>query len=451
MTKKISGGIIFLLLGALIFRVVIITWSLQFRENTDVIRYKDQARIAYLYGLADTYKPTHLTFGTLPNNQPPGTTYILYGTYLLELQAAKVIFKLTHTSPVNNQWVNGPLVTIFLRLPSILADLILGALIYLFIKNYSSEKKALFGSTLFLFSPPVWYNSAFWGQMDSLNNLMFFIAIFFLSQKKYFWSILFVFLALFIKLSLLPVLPFFFYLLFVKNKYLWKKLVLITLICVVLIFVLTLPISKFNILWIFEFIKNNSVGETPAITNFAFNFWWMLFHPTISLGNPNSLFSFSEVRMNNSPLDSISYFFLPLFLWAIIFFIITSLPILKKIYFLKNNVFEPQNILIIFTLINLLIFILLPRIHDRYLYPLFPLLAALVGLSGKYFKIFIFFSLLNLINLYIAWHPMKLWFFPYEVMNNSNFQWFISFGMVLTGVIFYFKAIKSGFIYGKNK
>ncbi|MBI5123519.1 hypothetical protein HZA75_06700 [Candidatus Roizmanbacteria bacterium] len=406
--KKISRGLILVLLAALMLRIVVVMWSLQLRENTDVIRYKDAARIAFLYGLEDSYKTAHLTFGTLPFNQPQGSLYILYGSYILELQAAKAIFKFTHTNPTTNPWVNGPLLTIFLKIPSIIADLILGALIYFFVKKSSSEKNALIGSSLYLFTPPVWYNSAFWGQMDALNNLMFFAAILFLFQAKYFWSVLTGMISIFIKFSLLPIIPVFFYLLFIKKKTKRKQLIPIFLVCTIIIFTLTLPVSKLNFSWIFDFFKINTLGEMQFITNFAFNFWWTVFHPSISLGSPNSLFSFSEVRLHNSPLDSTTYFFLPLFAWAIILFLGSCLPILKKIYDLKEKILLPQNMLLIFCLLNLLSFIFLPRMHERYLYPLFPVMAALVGLSGRYLKTFIIFSILNFINLYIAWHPMQL-------------------------------------------
>jgi hypothetical protein len=89
--------------------------------------------------------------------------------------------------------------------------------------------------------------------------------------------------------------------------------------------------------------------------------------------------------------------------------------------------------------------------HERYLYPLFPFLAVVVGLSGKYLKTFILFSVLNFVNLYIVWHPMKLWFLPYEFISNSNIQWLISFAIMAIGSVFYYKIIKLGFINEKRK
>jgi Gpi18-like mannosyltransferase len=342
-------------------------------------------------------------------------------------------------------------VTIFLRLPAIIADLILGILIYYFVRKRASEKSAILGSALFLFTPPVWYNSAFWGQMDALNNLMFFMAIFFLYQSRYFWSTLFAFLTLFIKFSLLPILPLFFYFLFIKINSNLKQFISIILICTFIIYILTIPVSHTNIFWIIDFIKNNTLGEMQSITNFAFNFWWVIIHPSITLGNPNSLFSFSEVRLINSPLDSTLFLFLPLKFWSIGLFIIFSLFSIKKLHLFKEKLITPQNLLLIFCLLSMLSFFFLPRMHERYLYPLFPLMAALIGLSGKYIKTFIFLSLLNFLNLYIVWHPMTLWFLPYELINNSTFQWLISLTILISISIFYYKAIFVNFFYERKK
>jgi len=90
---NLSKKFILLLFFAIILRIVIGFWSLQFRENIDVLRYKDWAVAAYLYGFAGSYESRHMTFGTVPNNQPPGSVYILTAAYTGELQVAKIVAK----------------------------------------------------------------------------------------------------------------------------------------------------------------------------------------------------------------------------------------------------------------------------------------------------------------------------------------------------------------------
>src|SRR5438067_45808 len=100
----LSKKILIILVIALLLRIAVAFWSLNFRENTDVLRYKDWARIGYLYGYGDSYTTKHLLFGTQPNNQPPGSLYILSGAYYAELQSAKIILKITKSKPGSNQW-----------------------------------------------------------------------------------------------------------------------------------------------------------------------------------------------------------------------------------------------------------------------------------------------------------------------------------------------------------
>src|SRR3989338_9215501 len=194
-----SKSFILLLFLGIILRVICMLWSFNYRENTDVLRYRDRARIAHTYGIQDAYKDTHLSFGTLGNNTPPRSLYLNVLTYEAQIPLVKVLLRTMHATPGSLEWINGPLINAFLRLPSMLADIAIAVLIYLFVKSKTKERFAQISSSLFLFNPVVIYNSAFWGQMDALNNLLFLLSLIFLYKKKYFFSILSFFLSLYIK------------------------------------------------------------------------------------------------------------------------------------------------------------------------------------------------------------------------------------------------------------
>src|SRR6185369_3830651 len=418
-----------------------VVWSLEYREHIDVLRYKDWSRIAYLYGLADTYKTHHLTFGGIPNNQPPGSLYFLSAAYTVDFQVTKIFLKLTHTPPGDNIWVNVSLVTLFLRLPSVFADIGIGILIYLFIKKRKSEKAALLGSSLFLFSPPVWYNSAFWGQMDSLNNLFFFAGVFLLYEKKYFFAILSVCLSLFIKLSVLPgIIVFCFLLVLHKQKNRWQ-LIVWSVISLLFIGILSLPVAKGNLFWLVDFVQKNSLGEMQYITNFAFNFWWFFFQSFLTIESTKNLYAYSIITIHHTPTADTQFIGVSLRIWATGLFLILLAPFLAFLFKIRKHMTPEKGILALS--ISLLIgFMILPTMHERYLYPVLPFLATYVGLQKKYLTVFILLSLFNALNLYIVWHPMKLFFLPYELINNGIFQWLISLGIVVTSVYFYQSAWK---------
>lgn len=432
----------FLLILALGLRILIMFWSFNFRENTDVLRFRDWARIAHVYGLKDAYKSDHLSFGTLSNNMPPGSLYLNVAAYEAQIPLVKLYLRLTRETAGTNYWINSVLINTFLRLPQIVADLILGFLIYVLVKSKKTEKNALLASSLFLFNPVILYNSAFWGQMDSLYALPLLTAFYFLSKKKYFWSILAFFLSLYVKLNVLLFLPFFLIIVFklIKKKMLFFVHLVLSFFA---IFILTLPVSVTPLAFMANLFLKTSSGEMQNVTNFAFNFWWFLFKSFLAIGEPKTLFNFSEIRLIGSPLSSASYFGLPLNIWAFLTFSLLLIPVLLKIIFFKRARFtQSETLMLFFSLIAILGFLFLPRMHERYLYPFFPILAAYVGLKQKFLFIFIILSILNFINLYLVWHPMMLFFMPYGLMNNQWFQWLISGLTTMTGIIFYVKSLR---------
>ena len=422
-------------------------YSFQFRQNTDVLAYRDYGRISYLYNLEDTYKTHHISFGTLPNNQPPGSLYIISSAYNLELLFSKVYIKFFHLKEGSVQWINGPLLDGFLRFPSILADLVIGLFIYKIVKKKASKKMGIIASSLFLFNPVIIYNSSFWGQMDSLNNLFFYLSLYLLSKKSYFLTLFFFLVSLFIKLSLLiTFLPFALIIyLSIKSK---KRLILLSLVIVFLAYVLNFPVSK-DPLWIINYLAINWAGVIQNITSFSFNFWWLVFNPFIEIGKPINLFNFSEIRLINAPLSQSIFWGLPLTAWGFILFFTFLAPLIKKIITLKDHSLKPENLFLLFSLITLIGFIFLPKMHERYMYPVFPLLATYVCLKQKFIFVFLLLSLLNFINLYMVWHPMMIPILSYEIMSNHLFQWAMSFFTVLVSIIFYIKSVK--ILYAKEK
>lgn len=439
---KISRPIIYLLILGLVIRIAISLFSLQFRENTDVLRYRDWGKIAYLYSLKDTYTDTYLQFGTFPNNQPPGSLYILSAFYHLDIMASKIIIKILHAPEGSIQWINGSMLNFFLRIPSILCDLLISYGIYFFIRKRKQINTALFASALFLFNPVIIYNSSFWGQMDSINNLFFLACLFSFFKKRLVFGLIFYALSLYIKLSLLFALPFILVILFKfykNNIFSFLKSILITIIAIL---ALTLPISPNPIAWITKFLTTNATGEMQNITSFAFNFWWFIFKPTIAMGQPVNNFKFSEIQLINSPLSQTLFFGISLEIWSYLLF--TCLSGILLYFLLKMNFKKVPHdrLFLILSLVALTAFMFLPRMHERYMYPMFPLLAIACGIKDKFRIYYYIFSIISLINLYLVWHPTLPPLLPYMLMTNSSFQWIISAISVIIFFIFFTTTIK---------
>jgi Gpi18-like mannosyltransferase len=102
---------------------------------------------------------------------------------------------------------------LLMKWPPVLADLGIAVVIAIAGRKWFGEKQALFGAVAYLLLPISWYDSAIWGQVDSLSMLPMLLSLVFLIEKKPEWSIIFFVLAVLTKpqgalilLILLPVL-----------------------------------------------------------------------------------------------------------------------------------------------------------------------------------------------------------------------------------------------------
>jgi len=224
--KKFPFLLAIIFLAGFLLRCLFINWTLRYGNTFDLVTYEDWVRIAHVYNFAATYVTTthHSTFVISPNNQAPGLLYILSGAYELWIATGKVIAHLTHTPVGSIAAVNTYLQHIFMKIPSFITDLGMGLLAYLLVAKEVGRKRGLLAASLILFNPVIFYNSAIWGQTDSLNNFFFLLSLFFAFRKNIIFSVLAFAISIYIKLSLLPLLPFYIVFLFFTSKKNTKKI-----------------------------------------------------------------------------------------------------------------------------------------------------------------------------------------------------------------------------------
>lgn len=406
-------GIILLLIFALVLRIVVLLLATELRENSDILRWKDWGRIAFLYGFADTYTPDHLSFGTYPNNMPPGTLYVVSAMYWVWLQAGKILAGFG-IAPGSNAWVNVVLLRIFLTIPSLFADLGIGFLMYRF--------SGLFASALFMFNPVVLFNSVFWGQMDAINNLFVLLAIWLLTKKQYIASYVSFAISLLVKFSLLFFAPLF----FLVNK----KRIFGAIAMVLTMIVFVLPISRSPLGWFFQYVTHHATGEMTNVTAFAFNLWWVIFRPTIMFGPSGDLTKVVDVWLSGSSLTQTMYGPLSLGVIALGVSALFQLPV--YVWFLRRKL-SIQTIVTAFAALSILSFLTLPQMHERYLYPAIVPLAVLVGFGIPVLYELVILSFMNFINIVIVWHPMPLPVWIFELMRHVWFQWWVALVTTATG------------------
>ncbi|MEK7526379.1 MAG: hypothetical protein AAB546_02780 [Patescibacteria group bacterium] len=377
--------LILIFAGAFILRFILIPSAYHGDLNNNI----SWGNEAVKNGLSGFYERESWNFSA--PNQPPlyillfATTSFIYQTILdfsWNINSKLAMF------PSSFIWFWEAKGMIYLvKLPSILADLGIGLVIYKFFKQRKNEKLALGLSTLWLFNPITWYNSAVWGQTDALVNLFGLVSILSVLNGKLEKGIIFFVISILFKGSLALFAP----LLLVIS--LCKKYKFVTLVkaavCGFIVFVGSAMWFHINIdlpIWMINLYLNKFFpGEIGYLTANAFNFWWLV--------------------DSGKTLDNGVYFGLTARVWGLT--AVTVSIVSLGIWISKK--FDEKRVLLSFSILSLVTFLFMTRIHERYLYPFFPLATLLVGLIPGFWIVYFVFSITHLANLYhLFWIPTSV-------------------------------------------
>ena len=323
-------------------------------------------------------------------NQPPLSIL----TFAVMMKAEEIIRKSVWNWNLNYVYFPSQLIwfwdekglDLMIKLPSLIADVLIGAFIYIYLKKkFNVFGKALIITAIWLFNPISWYNSSLWGQTDSIVNLLGLLSIYLLLNKKLEQAVIFITLSFLFKASLAIFLPVLFYVA-LRQKYtykLWMLSILSSLFVVFLISIWFHPAIDLP-LWILNLYKNRILpGEIGYLTAGAFNFWWLI--------EPGKV------------LDSVSYLGLSariLGIIATLFLIILFIYKRLKYSITDNRVWSA----LLFS--ALVAFLFMTRIHPRYLYPFFPAATIYLAFVPGFWLIYILTSVFHFLNIYyLFWIP----------------------------------------------
>ncbi|QQS44083.1 hypothetical protein IPM65_00555 [Candidatus Roizmanbacteria bacterium] len=437
--EVIKSKLSIVLLAAFIIRIVLVTLTSQsLYEHNDSYLHRDWGRVAFLFGPSETYQKEHISNVGIVNNLPPGATYLFGGMYYFHVQASKVVNIILQREPGQVLWMNdGTFANMFLRLPAVFADLVIGVVIYLMVAKEKKEN-SLLAASLYVFNPASIYNSAVWGQIDTVPLMFFMAALLVLTQKKYFLSMLFVVASLFIKLSLLPLIPMYGLLLLIRVPF--QKIVLYSLIILGVVLVAILPISSQSHIWLLEFLSKNSTNVLDNITANAYNFWWLVIAPKLLV---------PAVTVGEK------FLFLTLSQWGYLLYTIFMIPLAWLIWMKRHSKELSAEFLTgIFSVVAIIYFLFLPSMHERYLITLFPLMAAYVGFKKEYLKLFLLLSVVYTTNIVSVWQYRvpEAEIRSNPILTNQIFSWVLSVIVTMSGLYFYSRFIKESLSkYNKRK
>jgi Gpi18-like mannosyltransferase len=266
--------------------------------------------------------------------------------------------------------------TILLKLPSIIADVITGYLIYRIAKKHFSFESSMILSLFYIFNPAVFIDSTLWGQVDSFFTLIVMLAVFFISENKIILSSILFTCAVLMKPQGIIFLPVLFFEL-VKNKSV--KLFIKSIISSLVTFlVIILPFS-FNqdALWIFK-LYSNTISEYPYASVNGFNFFYLL-------GGNYKESSTSFLLLNYSSWGLIAIVAITLFSWFM--------------YAKSKN----KNFAFCAALIQIAgVFTFSTGMHERYLFPAlaFCILSSIYIKDKRFMILCLGYTLTIYINIY---------------------------------------------------
>lgn len=242
-TKKHRIKIIFWFLLALgfIIRIALVPYL----ESGDLLVYQEWGTKYWELGARNYYFNEVLWKYASPN-YPPLASLLFGGSYWLFehkfwLAQLHNLIKIPPAFFIEYFYEHGYI--LLLKLPSILADLGLGIVVYNLVLRFTKKQiAALIALAVFVLNPVTIFISGAWGQTDSLVSLFGMMAFLLLLSKRQFLSLPLLFISLYLKPSWAIFLPLYLFLIF-HYKIKVKELLIGAIVALFIFFVTTYPFS----------------------------------------------------------------------------------------------------------------------------------------------------------------------------------------------------------------
>jgi Gpi18-like mannosyltransferase len=354
---------IYSLIGALILAFLVRLYFVPAPGyERDIQLFKIWSQTAVQNGVHNVYDKTWCDY-------PPG--------YLYVLQATGFVYHLFYPNFDEHTY----LFNFLIKFPPILADLLTAIIIFLVLREKLSFKLSLLLMAAYAFNPVIIFNSAYWGQIDSIPTMFTLLAVLALIKEKDRWEWALTALAILIKTQFVVFLP-------IIILITWKRKGWGALLNGMAMAWLTSVVVLFRFFYyhkIDQVINRilNAVGEYPYLSMNAFNLWWLL-----SWGKARTILD-TNLLMNMWTYRGIGTFLL-------------FMAVALLLWYLFRKEKEEQALYLTCAATFFSFFMLPTEMHERYLFPFFIfLLLAAVG-DLKLSIVYALLSLAALLNMYMV-------------------------------------------------
>lgn len=273
---------------------------------------------------------------------------------------------------------------VFAKLPAIVSDVAICLILFLLLRHIRHRALGLSAAAIYAVHPAAIYDSALWGQMDSVYTLFLLACIAAAVWGKHSLAVAAFVVACFTKPQALLFLPL---LLFVV-PYRPRELFRMILAAMCTTTVLLLPfLLKADITPVLNTFNVSAILGSSRISWNAYNFWWAL------LGNRAW-----EMPSTERVLSILHYRELALFLFGG-FSLLALLLLRRTLRGQQGKERQLASLSIAAGFIALCFFTLGVEVHDRYLFPFIALALPVACLSGRFALLYTVVSIVFLLNL----------------------------------------------------
>ncbi len=318
-------------------------------------------------------------------NYPP-----VFADLLLGIQSVAGVFEV---NPIN-----------LLKLLGILPDIAIATVIALAGRKWLTAKLGLLGAVLYLFIPITWYDSAIWGQVDSLAMLPMLLAVWLVIDRKPEWSFVLFTLAVLTKpqgaliiFILVPVLLG----QIINNELKWRRLATSMGAAFLTFLVVCLP-------WDLESYAPRSVAGIPVLGDlfglaeqyvYSANYFQVLTANAYNIWILGGRIPLAHIIPDDDAIwigDNYQILGIPAQLIGASLFLMVVVTV--SVVLFKRH--DPLQVLTGFALILVAFFVLPTRVHERYLVQAFAILAIIWAPRVWQRITLIVVSIANTINLH---------------------------------------------------
>lgn len=289
----------------------------------------------------------------------------------------------------NHFYLNESTFFYILKLPGIIGEFFLTAVVYLILLKSNGLKIARLGAMAIWLNPVIIFNSAIWGQIDGLLTLFLALSIFSLNISRLFLAGIFLGISILIKPQALAIIPALLLYLIKNSKLIDCLKIFSSTFLIIIIF----SIPFFGILVFSDLLMHlkNTASEYPYSSLSAYNLWGIV---GFWIEDSRNLLGFTYQTWG-------------IFLYFSFWIVVTFLYIKKK-YSLYSLV----------SLATLSFYFLPTRVHERYLYPalVFLFISSFLLKNRLLIALAVCLSIIHFINLlyvYLRYNGHLLNFMSY--------------------------------------